>query len=143
MMSFISELSEPMSVSDSYTSPLHQFIEEWLTRQGTNWEWLISNSDLPKGTSTGIRKGSTPRPATLRKLSDAMGIPRRKLFELAGYVKPEELEPENFDIDDPDLSLFFRGEWTELSDDEKAFIRDLVKDGNDLLKRRREREEQG
>lgn len=143
MMSFISELSEPMSVSDSYTSPLHQFIEEWLTRQGTNWEWLISNSDLPKGTSTGIRKGSTPRPATLRKLSDAMGIPRRKLFELAGYVKPEELEPENFDIDDPDLSLFFRGEWTELSDDEKTFIRDLVKDGNDLLKRRREREEQG
>jgi len=72
-----------------------------------------------------------------------MGVPRRKLFELAGYVRPEELEPENFDIDDPDLSLFFRGEWNDLSEDEKVFIRDMVKDANALLKRRRERGEQG
>lgn len=53
-----------------------------------------------------------------------MEVPRRKLFELAGYVLPEELEPEDIEIDDPEINMFFRKyEWDEFTEDERELIR--------------------
>ena len=43
------------------------------------------------------------------------------------------------DIDDPDLSLFFRGEWHEFTDDEKEFIKAaLIERAEFVAKQKRE-----
>ena len=113
---------------NDYTSALHEFIDRWVQSRDTTWDWLLKTAGVPGSAGTNIRRGSTPQPKTLRNLAAAMGVPRRKLFEFAGYVLPEELEPEDIQIDDPELSMFFRGyEWDEFTSDEKELIRTGVR----------------
>lgn len=108
----------------NYSSPLHRFIEEWIASRHTNWDWLTTQAGVQGSLGTGLKRGSTPRPETLRKLASTMEVPRRKLFELAGYLEPEDLEPENIEIDDPEISMFFRKyEWDEFTSDERELIR--------------------
>lgn len=77
----------------SYSSALHEFIEQWIKARNTTWEWLFKRAGVPRSVGTRIRQGGTPRPETLRRLAEAVGVSRRKLFELAGYVNAEDLEP--------------------------------------------------
>ena len=52
-------------------------------------------------------------------------------------------EPEEaLEIDDPDLSLFLRGEWKEFTEEEQEFFKGLIRESRDLLRKRREKEEQ-
>ena len=56
----------------------------------------------------------------------------------------EEIEPteeESIDIEDPELRLFFRGEWDELTEDEKEFLKGMIRESRELLRKRRERGE--
>ena len=107
-------------------TPLAQFILEWVEANNTNGSSLYKESGVPTSSFSALLKGSIHTAPTLRKLAEVMGVPHRKLFELAGYVQAEELEPEDIDIADPEISLFFRGyDWDEFTEAE----RDLVKMG--------------
>ena len=115
-------------MTEDYSSPLHEFIDRWIATTNTTWEWLFKKAGVANASSTLLRRGSIPRPDTLRKLADAMDMPRRKLFELAEYVRPEELEPEDIDIEDPELRLFFGGnEWDDLLPEEQQMIKDAIR----------------
>ena len=45
---------------------------------------------------------------------------------------------EEEDINDPSLSLFFRGEWDEFTEAEKEFVREAIRDASAYLKKRNE-----
>ena len=45
---------------------------------------------------------------------------------------------DDIDIEDPELSLFFRGEWDEFTDYEKEFIREALRDSRAYLEKRRQ-----
>ncbi len=123
---------------ENYSSPLHEFIAKWIATHDTTWQRLFTQATIANAVSTQVRRGSTPRPGTRRKLADAMGVPRRKLFEVAGYVRPEELEPEDIEITDPEIALFFLGyEWDEFTEAGQDIIRQAVRSA---LAIRRERE---
>ena len=59
---------------DQYASEIHRFVDEWLRAHGTNWEGLRKQAGVSAPVGTDIRRGSTPRPETLRKLADAMEV---------------------------------------------------------------------
>jgi len=110
-----------------YNSALHEFVEKWLKEHNLTWEAVLLRGGLNKSIGTDLRKGSTPRPDTLRKLADSMGLPRRRLFELAGYLEPTDAPEDTARISDPDLRLFFRGGgWDQLTADEHAIIKDAI-----------------
>ena len=45
---------------------------------------------------------------------------------------------DDIDIEDPDLNVFFRGEWGEFNEREREFIRDALRDAAAYLKKRRD-----
>ena len=107
-----------------YSTPLHEFVDRWLRAQDATWDWLFREAGLATGVGTKIRQGSMPRPGTVRKLSSVMRVPARRLYHLAGYFDEGELEPEQIDIADPEVGLFFRQyQWDEFTEDEKELIR--------------------
>jgi hypothetical protein len=110
-----------------YKSRLHEFVEKWLKENNLTWEAVLLRGGLNKSIGTDLRKGSTPRPVTLRKLADSMGIPRRRLFEVAGYLDAADTPEDTVRISDPDLRLFFRGGgWDQLTEDERAIVKDAI-----------------
>ena len=46
------------------------------------------------------------------------------------------------DLLDPDLALFFRGEWGEFTEDEKDFVRGLIREARDFVRSRRQEVDQ-
>ena len=128
---------------EGYSSELHKFIDRWVKVQNTTWEALFREAGVANASSTLVRRGSVPRPDTLRKLADAMGVPRRQLFEMTGYVTAEELEPEEIDIDDPELRLFFSGhDFDEMTEEEREFVRDAVRMARRLKETRKRLEDE-
>ena len=89
-------------------SALQAFIQRWLDNHTTTWEWLLHHSGLGGSTGTRISRGAIPQSATLRKLSEGMGIPRRVLFELAGYLGPDDLEPEEYSAEEAEIISIYR-----------------------------------
>lgn len=81
-----------MSKNNSEQKPLYEFIQEWLRENNTTWDWLVKTSKAPGGVGTRLKNGSMPEPPTIRKLADAMRVPRGRLFLLAGYLKEEDLQ---------------------------------------------------
>ena len=113
---------------NQYASDIHRYVDEWLRANGTNWESLRKQAGVSAPVGTDIRRGSTPRPETLRKLADAMDVPLRKLYVLAGYIDASEFDIDEIDIADPEISLFFRQyEWDEFNDEEKEVIRQAIR----------------
>ena len=45
---------------------------------------------------------------------------------------------DDIDIADPELALFFRGEWDEFTEDEKDFLKGMIRESRELLRKRRE-----
>ena len=74
-----------------YSSSLHGFIEEWIIDQGTTWSWLLKNAGVSPPVGSDVRRGSTPRPETLRRIAGIMGVPQGRLFALAGYISDKDL----------------------------------------------------
>ena len=56
-------------------------------------------------------------------------------------VEIEQKDEDDIDIADPELSLFFRGEWDEFTEDEKEFLKGMIRESRELLRKRRERGE--
>ena len=110
---------------EQYASELHRFIDEWLKANGTNWETLRKEAGVSAPVGTDIRRGSTPRPDTLKRLSEAMRVPIRELYELSGYVERGELDPVETPVpDDYEFRSFFTDNaWDDFSADEKEIVR--------------------
>jgi hypothetical protein len=110
---------------EKYASELHRFIDEWLRANETNWETLRKDAGVSAPVGTDIRRGSTPRPDTLRRLSEAMGVPIRVLYELSGYVERGELDPVQVPVpDDYEVRSFFTDNaWDDFTADEKEIVR--------------------
>ena len=110
---------------EQYASELHRFIDEWLRANGTNWETLRKEAGVSAPVGTDIRRGSTPRPDTLRRLSEAMRVPIRVLYELSGYVERGELDPVQVPVpDDYEIRSFFTdNSWADFTPDEKEIVR--------------------
>ena len=129
---------------NNYASEIHRYVEEWLRANGTNWESLRKQAGVSAPVGTDIRRGSTPRPETLRKLADAMDVPLRTLYVMAGYIDASEFEGDEIDIADPELSLFFRQyEWDEFNDEEKEVIRQAIRMAKAYREARRSQEQHG
>ncbi len=128
---------------NQYASDIHRFVDEWLRANGTNWEGLRKQAGVSAPVGTDIRRGSTPRPETLRKLADAMDVPLRTLYVLAGYIDADEFDSDEIDITDPEISLFFRQyEWDEFNDEEKEVVRQAIRMATAYREARRSREQQ-
>ena len=110
---------------NQYASEMHRFIDEWLRAHDTNWEKLRKQAGVSAPVGTDIRRGSTPRPETLRKLSEAMDVPLRTLYELAGYVERGELEPTSVPVpDDYEIRAFFTdNRWEDFTVEEREAVR--------------------
>ena len=129
---------------NQYASDIHRYVDEWLRAHGTNWESLRKQAGVSAPVGTDIRRGSTPRPETLRKLADAMDVPLRTLYVLAGYIDASEFEGDEIDIADPELSLFFRQyEWDEFNEEEKEVIRQAIRMAKAYREARRTQEQHG
>ena len=70
-----------------------------------------------------------PGPSYKQRIADLYRVP---IDPLVGQ------ETDLVDLADPDLSLFFRGEWGEFNDDERDFMKGLILESRDLLRKRRE-----
>ena len=110
---------------EQYASELHRFIDEWLKANGTNWETLRKEAGVSAPVGTDIRRGSTPRPDTLKRLSEAMRVPIRELYELSGYVERGELDPVETPVsDDSEIRSFFTDNaWDDFTAEEKEIVR--------------------
>lgn len=108
-----------------YASELHRFIDEWLRANTTNWETLRKEAGVSAPVGTDIRRGSTPRPDTLKRLSEAMHVPIRVMYELSGYVERGELDPVQVPVpDDYEIRSFFTDNtWDDFTPDEKEIVR--------------------
>ena len=110
---------------EQYASALGRFINEWLTANGTNWEILSKTAGVSAPVGTDIRKGSTPRPDTLKRLSEARRAPIRELHELSGYVERGKLGAVEVPVpDDYEIRSFFtENDWDDFNADEKEIVR--------------------
>ena len=72
-----------------------------------------------------------PSGSTLYALAELYGKPVEWFFG-------KEDSTDDIDIEDPDLRIFFRGEWDEFTEREKEFIRDAIRDARAYLKKRNE-----
>ncbi len=52
--------------------------------------------------------------------------------------RDDDAGEDDIDIEDPDLNVFFRGEWGEFNEREREFIRDALRDAAAYLKKRRD-----
>lgn len=70
---------------------LAQYLNTWLAVHRTTAKWLAERAGVPHSVLSFIRRGGIPRPATLRALARAMGVPPSELFLRAGYLTPVDL----------------------------------------------------
>ena len=118
---------------------LSKFVLDWIETNQTNGSSLYRSAGLPMSLFGQLKQGTIHTTSTLRKLAKAMGVPERTLFELAGYVRADELEPEEFDIADPEVARFFRrGEWGELSEEEREVVRQAIRMARSIKEARTE-----
>lgn len=79
-----------------------------------------------------------PKPATLIKLAEALGVDRKRL-ERAAESQEAETEMSAHDILD-DVDIAFYGEYKELSEDDKAVLRDMVRVMRDRRAKKKQEE---
>ena len=79
----------------------------------------------------------TPSSPALFAMAQIYGRPVEWFYgEEGDDVRKEDAE--DIDITDPELALFFRGEWDDLTDEEKEFIKGMIRESRELLRKRRE-----
>lgn len=104
-----------------YRSKLHEFMARWVDAQMTTWDSLCKRARVSPSVGTDIKRGSTPRPDTLRRFAKAMGVPRRTLFELVGYTTEEDMETGLTEAEEK-----FLGYYRLLPPDRKKVLHDLL-----------------
>ena len=81
-----------------------------------------------------------PSSTALFALGQVYGKPVEWFFgeEAEAETPPEDPEEDDIDIMDPSLRMFFRGEWDEFTEAEKEFVKGMIRQSRDLLRKRRE-----
>ena len=107
-----------MATSDS--TRLSSFIREWLDGRKLSALALAQRAGIPHTTLSALfNHDNVPRPATLKKLAAAMGVPIGQLLVLAGHLTEQEYEQP---IGDTDLARLYEvgdldgGEWQQVLD---------------------------
>ena len=75
-----------------------------------------------------------PSGPAIRSLAHAYGKPVEWFF---GEEQPA-VSTDDIDIADPELALFFRGEWDEFTEEEKEFLKGMIRESRELLRKRKE-----
>jgi transcriptional regulator with XRE-family HTH domain len=87
-----------------------------------------------------VETGRTlPGVHTLCTLATALGVTEMEMLRAAGYLNATQAAQTEDIITDPELRLFFRDEWPNLTDIERGLLKDFVR----MLKTRIRRREQG
>lgn len=93
----------------------------------------VTQRDLAQklGVSAGyiahLENGRTlPGRETLKALARALGVPETEMLKEAGFLSSVTNSDEEL-LDDPELRLFFREEWQELSEEEKEWFRGFIR----------------
>jgi transcriptional regulator with XRE-family HTH domain len=74
-----------------------------------------------------LENGRTlPGRETLKALARALGVPETEMLKEAGFLSSVTSSDEEL-LDDPELRLFFREEWQELSEEEKEWFRGFIR----------------
>lgn len=108
-------------------TPLARLVEDWLVAHNTNGAKLFELAELPNALYTQIKRGSSPRPDTIRALSEAMHVPRGRLFQAAGYADSEDL----WIVDpDPEMEELF-SIWKKISPEKKPLMMKLLMTATD------------
>ena len=104
-------------------TPLCTMVESWLDDNNTNGSALFKKADLPNALYTQLKRGSEPQPKTIRKLADAMNIPRGRLFKAAGYANDEALWVVDRDPVIEEIFLY----WQKIPESKKDLMLHLLK----------------
>ena len=75
-----------------------------------------------------------PSELALNMLATLYGKPVEWFF---GEEQPA-VSTDDIDIADPELALFFRGEWDEFTEEEKEFLKGMIRESRELLRKRKE-----
>jgi len=87
-----------------------------------------------------VETGRTlPGVHTLCTLATALGVTEMDMLRAAGYLNATQATQNEDIITDPELRLFFRDEWPNLTDVERGLLKDFVR----MLKTRIRRRKQG
>ena len=120
------------------TNPIPSRLAQARRETGLTQEQAADRSGLSR-TSIARYEGGTvgPSPVALNMLATIYGKPAEWFF---GEEEEPEATPEEDDIDimDPSLSLFFRGEWDEFTEAEREFVKGMIRQSRELLRKRRE-----
>ena len=102
---------------------LAQFVQEWLGERKATQLWLAKQAGIPHSTLSALfTRNILPRPETLKRLAQAMGVPVGRLLVLAGYITPQEYETP---IKETELARLY--EVGDLTDDEWEQVRDFAR----------------
>ena len=103
--------------------PLVQFLQEWLQDRKATQLWLAQQAGIPHSTLSALFvRGIIPRPSTLKKVANAMGLPVGKLLVLAGHLSEEEYRTP---IGGSELARLY--EIGDLTDEEWEQVRDFAR----------------
>ncbi len=87
-----------------------------------------------------VETGRTlPGVHTLCTLATALGVTEMEMLRAAGYLNATQAAQTEDIVTDPELRLFFRDEWPNLTDVERGLLKDFVR----MLKTRIRRREHG
>lgn len=85
-------------IEDINPEDLIRFIDFHMRQRNIrSFNELAAIADIDSGSMSRLMTGKTlePTPSTLVKLASALGVPRERMFEAAGYFKPQgPLKPE-------------------------------------------------
>ncbi|MEX2598816.1 MAG: helix-turn-helix transcriptional regulator [Dehalococcoidia bacterium] len=102
---------------------LAEFLKKWLRGHDMSQLALAQRAGIPHTTIGALlNSGVVPRPTTLKKMGNAMGVPVGQLMVLAGHITPEEYETP---VQPTDLARLY--EVGDLSDDEWEQVRDFAR----------------
>ena len=99
---------------------------------------LLDQVGMSRGNIARWKATDKPKPATLIKLAEALGVDRKRL-EGAAESQEAETEMSAHDILD-DVDIAFYGEYKELSEDDKAVLRDMVRVMRDRRAKKKQEE---
>lgn len=112
-----------MTERNTNPNDLSGYVAKWLADHSMAQLRLARHAGVPHATINGlINHGFIPRPSTLRKLADAMGLPVGQLLVLAGHITEEEYTTP---IGPTDLARLY--DISDLSDEEWDQVRDFAR----------------
>ena len=115
--------------------PIPIRLKEARLAKGLTQEQVADMAGLSRSSIARYEGGSgRPLDVSLNMLASLYGKPVEWFY---GEEQPA-VSTDDIDIADPELALFFRGEWDEFTEEEKEFLKGMIRESRELLRKRRE-----